>query len=696
MQLKLSNTSTLAFATNQNRIALAVKFAAVATAIIVLYFQDLSIVFANTLTDESTTHVLVVPFLLAYLLYRKRRMVNAAIQSSKTNAKSFMRFFSTIAGSLLCATAILIYWFGSYTFTPLEYHMATLPFFAAGLILIVFNMQTLKQLIFPVFFLIFLMPPPAEILYGVGSLLSNLSAEAANALANVFGLHSTLSANYGSPIIILIRPDQTQMNFSVDVACSGVYSLIGFTIFAAFIAYITRGKLRNKLAVFLLGIPLILALNIIRITAILGIGYSYGDELALQVFHTIGATVLMFIGTLILLAITEKVFKKPPPPKPCTTCAADSQPKALGEFCPSCGKIQKFARARLSKSDIAKIASIAIVVVLLMSIQAPVFALTEGPAQVIIQTPSGGEEGTTQILPQVQGYELRFLYRDKEFEQLSGEDKALAYLYTLNETEQSVYVSVEVAQSLSSLHRWETCLINYPLSHGLEANAKQLDLHDIQIQENPPVLARYFAFEDHWTGQTQIVLYWYETATFNINGTSQQKHIKMSVILYPQSEQEISEAENQLVVIASAINDYWQPIKAWTAFALVMSQNGMLLSAATITLFAVLVLYKVFLDWHQKGVFLRLYEKLSEADQLVVKAVSNAAAAGGSATSNVTKEYEKLSKTPFTEMWLVEKLHALENAGLVKKTLKNRNDVPALNWASCMNTKPSILKKLNF
>jgi exosortase/archaeosortase family protein len=67
------------------------------------------------------------------------------------------------------------------------------------------------------------------------------------------------------------------MNFSVDVACSGVYSLIGFAIFAVFIAYITRGKLWTKVGILLLGVPLIIALNIIRITTILGIGYNFGD-----------------------------------------------------------------------------------------------------------------------------------------------------------------------------------------------------------------------------------------------------------------------------------------------------------------------------------------------------------------------------------------------------------------------------------
>ena len=231
-ETKIPTTIKIALAINQHRLAIALKFSVITLAVVALYFQDLGMVFKGALTDESTYHILVIPFLFAYLMYRKRKMINATLQHPQTNTSGFQKYFSTLAGISLCAIAILTYWYGSYTFTPLEYHMLTLPFLAAGLILILFNTQTLRQLIFPIAFLIFLTPPPEEILYAIGSALSNLSASAANAFANTFGMHSTLSASNVGPLITLIRPDQTHMPFSVDVACSGVYSLIGFVIFA--------------------------------------------------------------------------------------------------------------------------------------------------------------------------------------------------------------------------------------------------------------------------------------------------------------------------------------------------------------------------------------------------------------------------------------------------------------------------------
>ncbi len=91
-------------------------------------------------------------------------MINASLQSHVNQVVGLGNILALLQISL-CAVAILVYWYGSYTFIPLEYHMFTLPFLTAGLTLLLFNFQTLKQLLFPIAFLTFLAPPPVEILY---------------------------------------------------------------------------------------------------------------------------------------------------------------------------------------------------------------------------------------------------------------------------------------------------------------------------------------------------------------------------------------------------------------------------------------------------------------------------------------------------------------------------------------------------
>jgi exosortase len=671
-------------ALNQHTLTLALKFSIVTIAVIALYSQDLMMIFQGALTDESTFHILAIPFLFSYFLFRKRKMIIASVQPSENNKRGFQKYFSVLAGISLFSVVVLLYWYGSYSFTPLEYHMATLPFMAAGLILILFGTQTLKQLAFPLAFLIFLTPPPTEILYSVGSFLANISAVVSNSLANVFGLHAALSASNVGPVITIVRPDGTSLPFNVSVACSGIYSIIGFLIFAVFIAYITPGKLLNKIVILILGIPLIMGLNIIRITTMLGIAFNWGEDLALNVFHTFGATVLMFIGTLVLLAVTEKLFKKPAAPAPCPTCNPASK-NPLTPFCTNCGKIFKFAKIKLTKGDITKIVSVLAVTVILLSIQAPVFALTQGPAQVLSQTPSGLQVATSNsTLPAIPGYTLQYSYRDTAFEKESGNDAALVYCYSPTDGfGSSIWVALQIGASQTSQHHWETCLINFPISIGEQVIVKQLDLRSIQLNDNPPMPARYFAFQYLDTNQIQVVLYWYETAIFETNSTAQTKSVMMSLIMYPTSTNDVQSCETQELPIAQAIDNYWQPIKTWTSITLALSQNGLALSSAASAIFFLIVAYQLFLSRQEKLALLTMYQKLPAQDQLLIKAVDNREVQNS--THAITSEYQKLSSAPAPEPLVLEKLEAAEKAGLIKKMLTGKNDKPYFVWKNAVH-----------
>ncbi len=390
----------------------------------------------------------------------------------------------------------------------------------------------------------------------------------------------------------------------------------------------------------------------------------------------------MFVGTLILLITTEKFIKKPKPQQPCISC----NPKTTQDFCPNCGKIGKQPKTKLNKADLAKIASIAIVIALLLSIQAPVFALTEGPAQILVQTPSGLQPNTQTLpLPQIAGYNLSYVYRDSNFEKLSGEDASLVYAYAPNEPNKpTIWVAVELASTTGPLHRWETCLVNYPLSQGLQPQVTQLDLTDIQTQANPPIVGRYFAFQYHSTNQTQVVLYWFTTATFNVDNQTQQKQVKLSIVAYPKSPEDVKHYEELMLPIAQSINDYWEPIKTWTTIALTISQNGLTLSAISIALLAVLVCYRVFLNFQDKASLLTLYGKLPTQKQQLIQAVANAKKQGNPTTNGVAEELAKLTNSEVNQEHLSNELEEAEKIGLIEKTLINKEDKPAYAWKSLL------------
>jgi exosortase len=673
---------------DRSRLILGLKAAVILAAVLLLFRQDLAIVAADALQNESTSYILAIPFLFAYLVYRKRKMLRTVIPLESQGQPRIMRYSGTMAGVLLSSTAILLYWYGSHTFTPLEYHMLTLPIFAAGLTLILFNTQAVRQLAFALVFLVLLTPPPSEILNNVGSALSVMSSEASTAFVRLLGMPSTLTSQYGNPVIQVTRPGGETMNFAVGIACSGIYSLLGFLVFAVFIGYIIRDKPWKKFVLFGIGFLLIYALNIGRIAAILEIGYNYGADTATELFHLLGGWILIFLGTLLLLAFSEKIlhtqiFSKTP--VKCSECSTQSA--ADRSFCSTCDRILKAAPIKFHKADLTKMAAIIIIPILLMSVQAPVFALTRGPPIVVVDTPTG-QQVSSDILPVFSGYDLRFGYRDEGFEALAHEDMALVYYYVpTNQSEQTVYATIEIASSRQNLYSWETCVQSgqvYPFGHQ---ETRQIELKDIQLMQNPPLIGRFFVFQYTTTNLTQAVLYWFQSSTFAINSTLQQKDVKISLITYPEKLEDLPSIENQSIAFATQVALYWEPIGTWSQMTLFLSQHSLYFAAATSTLLPVITILYAFEKRRQRKVYARTYEKLSTRSKQIIDAVLEAEEIKRPTLHTITVAYQSKTGEPIEDEKMLQKLSETEKTGIIKGGIGNVQDDPTQIWRSRL--KPS-------
>jgi hypothetical protein len=162
------------YTSKQTGATFALKIATIVAATIAMFYKELALAFQETLQNKTTIYILVVPFVVLYLVYRNRKMLRAVMPLESDNQPRNTRNLPSLSGILLAIIAILLYWQSSYTFTPLKSHIyvftplsiqtLALPIFAAGLVLILFNQQTLRQLVLPLAFLFFLIPPPSETL----------------------------------------------------------------------------------------------------------------------------------------------------------------------------------------------------------------------------------------------------------------------------------------------------------------------------------------------------------------------------------------------------------------------------------------------------------------------------------------------------------------------------------------------------
>ena len=645
---------------------------------LVLYFQDLVLLVNEALNNEISSHILAIPFLLIYLLYRIRKYV--FVTSTYADATLYGSYFkrNELLGSLMCLMAYLMKWYGSYTFIPLEIHMLSFTLFIAGIVLLVFNWMTLKALIFPILFLSLLIPLPIDILQPIGSTLSIFSSEAAYYVLKLAGLPVELSVTFGSPIIMLTTSNGVRIPFAIDIACSGLYSLIGFLLFSVFIAYISRGSIFKKILIFFLGFPLIYFMNILRIIAIVLIGFFSGPNFALNLFHMLGGWTLIFIGTLILFLFAEKVLKVSFFRNAVDKCSHLNLSEDKN-YCIDCGKILSYPHSSLSIADVGKYSLILIVLVPLIFFQVPVFTLTESAAEVLVQK-SSGERIVSNVLPEIDGYNLNFVLRDRDFEEVSGQDASLFYEYdSKDEIKSSIWVGLEIGDTKGCLHAWEVCYITSPESYGWTPKVDQLDLRDIHLLENPPLTARFFVFKNKESSAGQVILYWYTRSYFQIFDGYDEKWVKISVIQIIDESADYRKIENELIPIGVAIAEYWGPISEWSVISLDIAKNGLFLMTIAGTLFlGVLITFK-FQDFNNKRSMIKAYNNLTFEDQQLIISIKDLTENHAIERNILLKYQDVIDKNVDLDI-LSWKLKDAENIGLLKRKIKSICDKPYFYW----------------
>lgn len=644
--------------------------------VLVVYWQDLSILFNEALQSEAVSQIILIPFLVSYLIYRKKELVKASLTLEKLRERTKLVSVSDIIGAVFCLTAFLLYWYGSYTFYPLEYHVASLLIFVMGVTLILANVKTLMILLFPIMFLAFFIPPPSNVTYTAGALLANVNTQGSYTLLKTVGLPVSLSSNYGAPIIALNTPTGP-IEFAVYQASSGIYSLAAFIMFATFLVYIIRGSLTKKAALFALGLLILPILNIIRISLIVFIAYWLSEEIAMSIFHTFTGWFLIFGGTLLLLLIGEKllhlkIFASSKEASSCSECNDSLKNQEL--FCLNCGRFLKTPHLRVSKRFWTKVIALLISSYLIMvSIQAPVFAFAQG---LTVSNPS--PQVNTDVFPEIMDYQLQFLYRDERFERVAGQDASLVYAYLpQNGSTLPVYVIVGVANSISNLHNWEVSLIAWQISRGLPPLVSLLESGDMQLTENPLIIARYLVFQ-HPSNYTYVALYWYQRAMFKTALTVEPRYVRINLLFLTTNPNDSPELIEKLQTIGQSIAVYWEPLKRQTLVSLgIPLLQFLLVLAIALIIFTGATKYTI--EQRRKNNNLKIFKNhASQKEKNVLQTIKSSTKK--TTFQAIISALKKNTGKAMRPNELTEILKCLEDYGLVKKDIINVEDQPMLIW----------------
>ena len=251
----------------------------------ILYYRTASWLVRAWLNDPYYSHGFLVLIVSGFFAWRVLRAIEP---SENRDPVPYQK------GLIVFALGLLIYAIGFITVFPFLMAVSFL-FTLSGLILFFYGKGVMRALLFPIAYLLFAIPLPAELLDLLGYQLQALSARYPTALLALLGIPVT---RVGSEIQL------ADAAFSIGLPCSGMNSLIALLALAALFIYLLQCSLYRKVALLCAAVPIAIFSNFTRVTALLLIGHRYGAETATGFYHTLFSPLLFIIAFICLIALS--------------------------------------------------------------------------------------------------------------------------------------------------------------------------------------------------------------------------------------------------------------------------------------------------------------------------------------------------------------------------------------------------------
>jgi len=169
---------------------------------------------------------------------------------------------------------------------------------AVGAIVFLYGSAVLRELIFPLFMLFFMIPIPAQLYAYVTIPLQLFVSKASVWAAALLGVPIYREGN------VIFLPEHT---LQVVQACSGMRSMISLLALSAVFGYFALKSILTRSVLFFSAIPISIFINIVRLILMVLAYYYVGWNLAEGAVHTLFG-VLLFALSLVLLAAARGVL----------------------------------------------------------------------------------------------------------------------------------------------------------------------------------------------------------------------------------------------------------------------------------------------------------------------------------------------------------------------------------------------------
>jgi len=187
----------------------------------------------------------------------------------------------------------------------------SLIFLLAGIVQFLFGTAHLRALMFPLAFLVLMIPLPAIIFNKIALPLQGFAARVGESAISAANIPVLREGN----VLVLANTKPLE----VAEACSGIRSLVSLITLGIVFAYFTDQRTWVRVLIVLSTIPVAILANGARVAGTGILAHYYGESAAEGFFHEFSGWVVFVIAFVMILALQRlilRVVPKPPTPGP--------------------------------------------------------------------------------------------------------------------------------------------------------------------------------------------------------------------------------------------------------------------------------------------------------------------------------------------------------------------------------------------
>jgi exosortase A len=258
-----------------------IKVGIIIASLAILYFRVAQGLVSDWIHMPDFSHGFLIPLVSFYFVYERRKELSVLSPSTAWGGLGLI-----VLGILLLLSGNLATEFFTMRFSMLVV--------LGGILLFLLGKEFYKALLFPLVFLIFMIPIPSVLMDRITFPMQLFASKVAAKSLYLIGIPALREGN-----IILLA------NTSLEVAeaCSGIRSLISLLALSVVFAYLSQKTTLKRVLLVLSTFPIAIIANAARVTGTGILAHHYGDKVAQGFFHGFSGWILFVVAFICLFVV---------------------------------------------------------------------------------------------------------------------------------------------------------------------------------------------------------------------------------------------------------------------------------------------------------------------------------------------------------------------------------------------------------